>query len=76
MSISVSHVLFETPMGYAIFERLQCDEIGQELSQVQAALLDVARVGKMLRLLSFCPFKAVAEALENSISLTEGTVFM
>ena len=43
-------------------------------SQVQAAVLDLAKFGKVVKLESFLPFKSGANALENINSISEGKV--
>jgi nucleolar protein 56 len=68
----LSHVLFETASGYALFERLQSEEIGQKLDEVQKAVLDLAKFGKTIKLKSFAPFKNAAHALENANDVSEG----
>ncbi|CAO3597524.1 unnamed protein product [Absidia cylindrospora] len=42
----VNYVLFETASGYALFERLQFEEIGAKLAQVQDTVTDLAKFGK------------------------------
>lgn len=42
--------------------------------QVQAAVLDLAKFGKVVKLESFLPFKSGANALENINSISEGKV--
>ncbi|KAJ3400930.1 hypothetical protein CcCBS67573_g03841 [Chytriomyces confervae] len=67
-------VLFESASGYALFERIQSEEIGQELEEVQKAALDLAKFGRYIKLKSFAPFKSAAHALENIMDVTEGIV--
>ncbi|KAI8847534.1 Nop56 protein [Chytridium lagenaria] len=67
-------ILFETAAGYALFERIQSEEIGQNLEDVQKATLDLAKFGRYIKLKSFAPFKSAAHALENMLDITEGTV--
>ncbi|RUS14282.1 hypothetical protein BC937DRAFT_94057 [Endogone sp. FLAS-F59071] len=70
----VNYVLFETASGYALFERVQSEEIGAKLEEVQKTVLDLARFGKMIKLKSFAPFKSAAHALENANDVSEGVV--
>ncbi|ORZ37832.1 hypothetical protein BCR44DRAFT_56274 [Catenaria anguillulae PL171] len=70
----VSHILYETASGYALFERIESDEIGQETEAFQASLQDLAKFGKTLKLKSFAPFKSAADALENANDVSEGVV--
>ena len=67
-------LLFESAYGYALFEKLESDEIGQSLDEVQAAVLDLAKFGKIMKLKAFMPFKNAAHALENINDISEGIV--
>lgn len=68
-------VLFEEPTGYALFKvAIKPEEIGSRLKEVQSASSDLAKLGKMLNLVSFSPFKGAAEALENANDISEGIV--
>ncbi|PJF19772.1 Nop-domain-containing protein [Paramicrosporidium saccamoebae] len=66
------YVLFETAYGYALFERLESDEIGQELDAVTAAMQDLGKFGRAIKLQAFLPFKNAAEALQNINEVSEG----
>ena len=66
-------LLFECASGYALFERLESEEIGQELPDVQKSVTDLQRFGKIIKLKSFVPFKTAAHALENINDVSEGT---
>ncbi|KAG4093159.1 Nop-domain-containing protein [Neocallimastix lanati (nom. inval.)] len=65
-------VLFECASGYALFERIMSEDIGQELEEVQQAVLDLSKFGKMISLKSFIPFKSATNALENMNDISEG----
>lgn len=65
--------MFETASGYALFERLQSEEIGSKLEQVQKSVLDLTKFGQMVKLKSFAPFKNAADALENVNDISEGS---
>jgi len=65
-------VLFECASGYALFERTMSEDIGQELEEVQQAVLDLSKFGKMINLKSFIPFKSATNALENMNDISEG----
>ncbi|KAI8909982.1 hypothetical protein DFJ77DRAFT_433148 [Powellomyces hirtus] len=67
-------LLHETASGYALFERIESEEIGQELEEVQKSVLDLARFSKTVKLRSFAPFKSAAHALENIMDVSEGIV--
>lgn len=68
-------LLFETASGYALFERLESDEIGASLDQVQEAVTDLSKFGKTIKFKSFLPFKSAAHALENINDISEGIVY-
>ncbi|KAJ1555150.1 snoRNP complex protein nop56 [Cladochytrium tenue] len=69
-----SYVLFETASGYALFERIQSEEIAQDSESVQKAILDLPKFGRYVKLKSFAPFKSAAHALENIMDVTEGVL--
>ena len=68
----VTHVLFESSSGYAIFEAKLTEDIGSRSSAVQESIKDLAKFGKMVSLMSFSPFKSAAQALENINDISEG----
>ncbi|KAI8823061.1 uncharacterized protein EV422DRAFT_389925 [Fimicolochytrium jonesii] len=67
-------LLFESASGYALFERIESEEVGQDLEEVQQSVLDLSRFSKMVKLKSFTPFKSAAHALENIMDVSEGVV--
>ncbi|KAG6884728.1 snoRNP complex protein nop56 [Termitomyces sp. T159_Od127] len=70
----VTHVLFESASGYAIFEAKLVEDIGSSSRAFQESIKDLAKFGKMVSLLSFSPFKSAAQALENANDVSEGIV--
>lgn len=68
----VSHLLFETASGYAIFEAKLHEDIGSKSQTAQDSITDLAKFGKMVSLMSFSPFKNAAQALENMNDVSEG----
>lgn len=68
----ITHVLFESASGYAIFEAKLIEDIGAKSSAVQESIKDLSKFGKMVSLMSFSPFKSAAEALENANDVSEG----
>jgi nucleolar protein 56 len=68
----VTHVLFESSSGYAIFEAKLSESIGSKSQAVQDSFKDLAKFGKMVSLISFAPFKSAAQALENANDVSEG----
>ncbi|KAI9788328.1 MAG: snoRNP complex protein nop56 [Candelina submexicana] len=71
--MSVDYLLHESSVGYAIFQVVhQADTIGNRLKEVQDAAQDLAKFGKMVKLVSFAPFQGAAQALENANEVSEG----
>ncbi|KAI9229865.1 MAG: hypothetical protein DHS80DRAFT_13256 [Piptocephalis tieghemiana] len=68
----VSHLLYETASGYALFECTSSDEIGLTLDSVQSAVQDSGKATQLLKVRSFLPFKSAADALENQNEVSEG----
>ena len=58
MAAAVDFLLHESSVGYAIFEVIhQADTVGNRLKEVQDAAQDLAKFGKMVKLVSFAPFQ-------------------
>lgn len=73
--MSVDYLLHESAVGYAIFKvAMQPDTVGNSLKEVQSAANDLAKFGKMVKLVSFAPFQGAAQALENANDVSEGIV--
>ena len=73
MSSTVDYLLHESSVGYAVFSvRLASDTIGARQKEVQDAHTDLARFGKLVKLVSFAPFQGAAAALENANDVSEG----
>eukprot|EP00056_Hartaetosiga_gracilis_P020583 m.20419 g.20419 ORF g.20419 m.20419 type:complete len:511 (+) comp8573_c0_seq3:33-1565(+) len=72
--MGVTQVLFETAVGYALFDIVEAEEIGQNVQTVQESILDLARFGKVVKLKAFQPFRTAEEALENINDISEGMV--
>jgi len=68
----VTHALFETASGYAIFNVNFKEDIGSRSTAVQDSIDDLPKFGKMVTLASFSPFKSAAHALENANDVSEG----
>ncbi|KAB5595947.1 Small nuclear ribonucleoprotein [Ceratobasidium theobromae] len=68
----VTHVLFESASGYALFTVKQQEVIGAKTKEVQDTIQDLHKFGKMVELKSFMPFKSAAHALENINDVSEG----
>jgi len=70
----VLYTLFEHAAGYAVFKINSSEEIGALLPEVQEAVIDLERFGRIVKLVAFSPFKSAANALENINSISEGVV--
>ncbi|EGN94000.1 hypothetical protein SERLA73DRAFT_97405 [Serpula lacrymans var. lacrymans S7.3] len=68
----VTHVLFESASGYAIFQAMLFENIAAQHKAVQDSIKDLSKFTKMVSLVSFSPFKSAAEALENINDVSEG----
>ena len=68
----LSHLLFETASGYALFETKLHEGIGSKSQTVQDSIIDLKKFSKMVSLTSFLPFKSAAQALENMNDVSEG----
>lgn len=66
------YLLYESASGYALFETVGLDEIGQNADAIQESVTDLTRFGKVVKLLAFNPFTSAADALEQCNSVTEG----
>lgn len=54
----INYLLHESSVGYAIFEVVnQGDVVGNRLKEVQDATLDLAKFGKMVKLVNFAPYR-------------------
>lgn len=56
----IDYALYESPVGYALFQVVhQSDAVGLKLQETQAAVGDLAKFGKMVKLINFSPFRLV-----------------
>lgn len=69
----LSHVLFESSSGYAVFQVSLQDEIAYSTKQFQDSVADLHKFGKIVQLKSFAPFTSAGHALENANDVSEGT---
>lgn len=65
-------LLYENASGYALFERLESEEIGAMASEVIQAQAELARFSKLVTLKAFQPFTSAEQALENQNDVSEG----
>lgn len=56
--MSIDYLLHESAVGYAIFHvEHQAETIGNRLKEVQDAGQDLAKFGKMVKLVNFAPYR-------------------
>ncbi|OQR97900.1 nucleolar protein Nop56 [Achlya hypogyna] len=72
--MSQQFVLFESASGYALFEVVEAEQIGQLLDHVQKGVQDLAKFGAAVKLKAFAPFASAESALENINAISEGLV--
>jgi nucleolar protein 56 len=71
--MSVDYLLHESSVGYAVFQVVhQADTVGNRSKEVQDSVQDLAKFGKIVKLVSFAPFQGAAQALENANDVSEG----
>jgi nucleolar protein 56 len=58
MASQIDYVLFDSPLGYFIFEVThQIDNVALQTADYQQASADAKRFGKMVKLTGFTPFR-------------------
>lgn len=72
MASSPSHILFECATGCAIFSTSQTEEIGNKTKAVADSIKDLNSFGRMVKLVSFSPFKNALDALQACLDISEG----
>lgn len=66
------YVLFEAPTGYAVFERLENEEIAASDVEFQQQLQKFSAFSKMVKLVSFSAYETPENALEDCVCINEG----
>lgn len=57
---ALDYLLHESSVGYAIFQVVhQPETIGNRLKEVEAAGQDIAKFGKMVKLVNFAPYRYI-----------------
>ena len=72
MSGAPTHLLFECATGCAVFQTLQVEEIGSKTAAVQESIKDLNAFSRMVKLVSFAPFKNALDALQSCLDISEG----
>lgn len=69
---NINYALFEAPVGYAIFKIVhQLDSVSLKSQEARDATSDLAKFGKLVRLVNFSPFRC-APTLTLNWSMTIG----
>ena len=71
MSTTSFYTLFESSSGYALFSILETEEIATFLQEVQAGMVDLSRLQRVVKMIGFHPFDTAENALENILAITE-----
>jgi len=66
------YILFESAAGYAIFQRLEAEIIGNQLTKVQESWLEFDNFSQVVTLTSFLPFPTPEIGLKNMNDISEG----
>ncbi|KAL0478089.1 nucleolar protein 56 [Acrasis kona] len=65
-----SYLLFESALGYALFERHKQEEIA--VKQIRGSLADFSKLSDMVKFVAFAPFESPEHGLENVNNVSEG----
>ena len=68
------YLLYETAAGYALFEKLELDEVSSELRQIQDSIQIFEKFSKMIKLKAFYPFITAEMALKNIKSIMNSEI--
>jgi len=71
--MTTSHLLFESAAGYALFVKKEFENTGETEEEVQSAILDAKKFGKMVNLVAWSPFTNAEQALEQINAISSGT---
>lgn len=66
------YILYESASGYALFERVESEEIADESPELQKSIQDFGRFSRLVKFKSFVPFASAESALENVNAVSEG----
>jgi RNA processing factor Prp31 len=72
--MSTLYLLFESALGFGLFERAKADEIGMGLSDVQKSINNIESFSKLVKLKAFLPFTSAEAALENINAISQGEI--
>ena len=67
-----TYLLNESAVGYGLYQVTESEEIGSRSREFLEKLQDVYSFSKIVKLVSFTPFKNAAHALDNINDIAEG----
>jgi len=67
-------LLYESAAGYALFEKLQSEEIVEQTDAFQQSIQDFGRFSRIVKLVSFLAFNSAENALSNINDVSEGVL--
>jgi nucleolar protein 56 len=65
-----TYILFESALGYALFQRHQQEEIA--VKQITSSMNDFSKFSDMVKFVAFAPFESPEHGLENVNNISEG----
>ncbi|CAF0886864.1 unnamed protein product [Adineta steineri] len=68
------YILYEHASGYSLFRVREFEEIGMNLPQVEASVVDLSKFATVVKLVAFYPFQSGINALDNINAVSEGLV--
>jgi len=68
------YLLSESAAGYALYTVTESEEIGSRTKEFLETLTDLTHFSKLVKFVSFAPFKNAAHALENTNDVSEGAL--
>ncbi|CAF0955898.1 unnamed protein product [Adineta steineri] len=68
------YILYEHASGYALFQIREFEEIGMNIPQVEATVIDLSKFATVVKLIAFYPFQSGINALDNINAISEGVV--
>ncbi len=67
---NLNYALFEAPVGYAIFKIIfQMDSVSLKSQEARDATSDLAKFGKMVKLVNFSPFRCATFSLVHAVTI-------
>ena len=70
------YLLSESAAGYALYQVIEAEEIGSRTREFLEALTKLPHFSKLVKVVSFSPFKNAAHALENINDVSEGCLHL